>query len=156
MLATFLFVTPTASAHSLEREGYVYWTDNAECTWAEAHQTDSDSYTGLYSYAAVALDYAFQSPFGSYSCEIAHEALPGYMAVKRKVYKWNSTGGYWGLCRSTNWVYNTKQVHKLYIHISYKPAPCGKGYYYTRSLSYIYNDGWHGGAVWTDYDWVIG
>lgn len=155
VFAMFSMVGPSATAHQVQTEAYTYWTDAAECAWGESELShDSDIAKAGYISPRTALNFAAQSPFGTYSCALDHQAAPGYLAVKWQYYKYNSTYKTWGRCDYSPWYYNRVQAHGVRVYWRYRTPPCGTGYYRVRSSHYLYNGDWHGGALNSPYHWM--
>ena len=81
----------------------------------------------------------------------------GWLAVKRMYYYYS--GNQWVLCAEGTYHYNTVTIHQIEVKYTYQSKPCGTGSYYTRSLSYIWDDpnryySWYGGAKNSGQNWV--
>ncbi|MEU7005052.1 hypothetical protein [Nonomuraea sp. NPDC046570] len=124
--------------------GHVYRSDTA-CTWARS---------GLYTYyikseSEVAADWRLE--ISPYPVDCLEERTVGanYLAVKSTAMVWN--GSSWDFCAGTDWAYNPYVLHAYTIVTDYGNA-CGRNKYYQNvSDSYVYNDGWKGGYLWSGY-----
>lgn len=72
------------------------------------------------------------------------------MAVKYWFMKWDSAANKWYACDyMSRFYYNSKTVHKVYVYWRRSSLKCGVGYYATIAKSYVYNNGWRGGSMWS-------
>lgn len=76
---------------------------------------------------------------------------PGNLAARVQYLKW--TGSAWGVCRDSNWSFNTVFTHGWSLTWDFgSQPPCGSGYYGTWSAAYNNSArGWMGGWLFSGY-----
>lgn len=139
-----------ASADYIYQKVTIYGSDT-NCTGgrAEISHGSGSGYAKADAYSWYAQWYP---TVGNVHCGRDFARPPGYLAAAFDLYKWN--GSAWALCQQTPWNYNTSQTHQWYVWTRYGSPPCGNGYYGTSALSYVWNNQWFGGSVWSGYHYL--
>ncbi|MBK3571609.1 hypothetical protein [Streptomyces sp. MBT62] len=151
LIALMMSAAP-ASAHYVYDGGWTYRTDY-DCT-ANRSEISHGRYGDGYSRSDVA---AWEKSLIA-QCTFPSYRPGGYIKTRVHLYKWNSVKKKWTHCYSSPWYSNTRNKHKIDLRVTYKGhgngPGCGKGYYGTVAEGYVYNGGWHGGAIWSGYHYL--
>ena len=133
-----------AQAHSLVASGNVY-DNGSQCVhnWtAQAH-----------SYNSVVVRSLTNTPpfhFPLSNCTYSNAKPPGYLAGRWESWTWGPNVGAWLVCGTQGWNYGGGSE----LQVGRATTGCGGGYYLLQGGAYVYNGGWLGGWLMTDYEWL--
>jgi len=140
-----ILTTSPAMAHYVYEDVLVYASD-ADCTKVRSEISHGSG--GGYSRTDVTPKYLQHTP-----CYTEWTRPAGYIALQYQLYKW--TGSQWAVCVGIPWHYNSTPAKKLTAFYNYGSSPlCGPGYYGTLSHGFVWNEGWHGGSLWSGYHYL--
>lgn len=133
-----------AQAHALINAGNVYDNGN-QCVYNWTSQG--------HSYNAVVVRSLTDTPpwyFPPASCTYRNPKPSGYLAGRWDSWKWGPNVGAWILCGTQGWNYGGGYE----LDVGRSTTGCGGGYYLLQGGAYVYNGGWVGGWLTTDYEWL--
>jgi hypothetical protein len=84
------------------------------------------------------------------SCGYKFARPQGYLAARWESYKWSYVKNAWIMCGTQGYEYGGGDRFVLGRHTT----GCGPAWYAMAGLTYVYNGGWFGGALVTDYEWL--
>lgn len=131
-----------SAAYAASTSGHVY-DDWYQCVWNHTYQGGSYNEVQLRSTTSTHWFYADQR------CAYNHGKPDGYLAAMWAQYKWSFNQNTWLLCGSQGYNYGGGDSLTVGRHVS----RCGSGWYIIGGGTYVYNGGWLGGWLWTDYEW---
>lgn len=134
-----------ARAHSLAASGDVYDNGN-QCVWgwtSQGHDYNSAVTRSLTNEMPL-----LQLP--RIACYYKKPRPNGYLATRWESLKWGPNVGRWIMCGTQGFEYGGGSEHQ----IGRPTTGCGAGYYALVGSHYVYNGGWLGGNLVTDYDWL--
>jgi hypothetical protein len=88
--------------------------------------------------------------FPAQICGYRNPKPDGYLAGRWESFKWGTNVNAWVLCGTQGWNYGGGYE----LNVGRGTTGCGGGYYFVRGGSYVYNGGWLGGWLATDYEWL--
>jgi hypothetical protein len=142
-----LSVVAAAYSHSLIASGNVY-DGGKQCVYnftVQRHDNNSVQVQSL-------TDSVSPINFPKMACGFKNPRPNGYLAGRWESFKWGPNVGAWILCGSMGWEYGGGWTFTL----GRDTTGCGAGWYALAGYAYVYNGGWLGGGVVTDYDWLWG
>jgi hypothetical protein len=74
----------------------------------------------------------------------------GYLAGRWESWKWGQNVGAWLVCGTQGWNYGGGYE----LQVGRSTTGCGAGYYLLSGGTFVYNGGWLGGWINTDYEWL--
>jgi hypothetical protein len=131
-----------AAAHTLIRSGNVYDNGN-QCV----HNWTAQQH----SYNSVIVQSLTNTPpfhFPVSNCTYRNDKPNGYLAARWESWKWGPNVGAWVLCGTQGWNYGGGYE----LHVGRSTTGCGGGYYLLQGGAFVYNGGWLGGWLMTDYE----
>lgn len=142
-----LVAAAAAQAHTLIASGNVY-DAGKQCVHnftIQSHEHNSVQVQSL-------TDNISPIDFPKMACGFKHPRPNGYLAGRWESFKWGPNVGAWILCGSMGWDYGGGWT----FTVGRPTTGCGAGWYALAGYSYVYNGGWLGGGLATDYDWLWG
>jgi hypothetical protein len=146
-----------ASAHQVDNEGWLY-TSGADCVGGFS-QIQESSGAAPVTNGEVRSRQRLHSPWwNGGDCDDTYFRPPGYLAGRLQLWAWTQNdGGYWFLCRDTDWRFNQETYSDLTFSQTWSWGPCGSAYYATMAGLYERNNGeWHGDWLYSGYHWFSG
>lgn len=143
-VVALLAVTGGAYAHTLMNMGNVYDNGN-QCVRNHTSQ--------LHSYNSVIVQSLTNTPpfhFPVTNCGYQNHKPNGYLAGRWQSLKWGPNVGAWIMCGTQGWNYGGGYE----LHVGRSTTGCGGGYYLLQGGAFVYNGGWLGGWLNTDYEWL--
>ena len=135
----------TAFAHVVYQGGKPY-VSSFDCMDVYAEISDGTSSTG-FNKTTITSEQLYNPPVGgSQQCAQYFPRPAGNLEAKFDNFKLVS--GNWAICTATAWTLNTAEADVMTLQ-SYGADACGPGTYSTTGYGDEYNDGWHGGGVWS-------
>ena len=144
-VVSLLGVAAGARAHAQINSGSVYDSGN-QCVWgwtAQQHQYNS----------AITRSLTNETPFFGWPripCHYRNSKPNGYLATRWESLKWGPNVGRWIMCGTQGYEYGGGYEHS----IGRPTTGCGAGYYALVGSHFVYNGGWVGGHLVTDYEWL--
>jgi hypothetical protein len=133
-----------AQAHTLINSGNVYDNGN-QCVYNWTSQA--------HSYNAVIVRSLTNTPpyqFPVSNCTYRNSKPSGYLASRWESWKWGQNVGAWLVCGTQGWNYGGGYE----LQVGRSTTGCGAGYYLLSGGTFVYNGGWLGGWINTDYEWL--
>ncbi len=140
-------------AHSVYEENWVYWTQDANCTWGRSEISHGSG--GGYVRVDVRANYIDIGNF--VPCSTESYRSPYQLRAKYTAIKYNEGTGNWDWCFNSQWYYNGTGGATFVIEdwLGNTEPPCGAGWYGNSGGSFVYHNGqWYGDYLYGWQHWL--